>query len=125
MNVFAKLDMGAYWIDSGTSEFLLSLIENGDWLLHELAPVEVDADYLQSAGLLVSDPIPAFYQTGYLTIKDYDACLNSFTLDYPNEEVSHGFASFLVPYFIEKSGTDGPVCEGRRSYLRRTYRSHG
>lgn len=107
MNVFAKLDMGTYWVDYGTPEFLVSMIESGNWLLADLAPVEIDADYLQSAGLLTSDPVPALYQTGYLTIKEYDSEFRSFILDYPNEEVRHGLSSSLVPYFIEKSQQRG------------------
>ena len=35
------------------------------------------------------------YQTGYLTIKDYDARFNTYNLDYPNEEVKAGFLNSL------------------------------
>jgi hypothetical protein len=38
------------------------------------------------------------YQTGYLTITDYDENRQRFTLDYPNEEVHAAFARSLVKH---------------------------
>ncbi|MGM9761480.1 MAG: hypothetical protein ACI3Y1_03180 [Candidatus Cryptobacteroides sp.] len=41
---------------------------------------------------IVNRPIPLFYQTGYLTIKDYD---REYTLGFPNDEVKNGFLKFI------------------------------
>jgi hypothetical protein len=43
------------------------------------------------------DIVPLLYQSGYLTIKDYDAETNSFLLGFPNEEVKYGFLNELMP----------------------------
>ena len=51
------------------------------------------------------DYIPLLYQTGYLTIKDYDAELNEYTLGFPNEEVKYGFLNELLPQFTPSFGT--------------------
>lgn len=67
----------------------------------------VDARQLESAGIFSSDPIPALYQTGYLTIRGYDPVFRTYTLDYPNNEVREGFLSFLVPYYVRPEGTKG------------------
>ncbi|MDE5868619.1 MAG: ATP-binding protein, partial [Muribaculaceae bacterium] len=104
MNVFAKLRLGAYWFESGTPTYLVKLIEREQWMLKDIAPFEIDANTLESAGVLSSDPIPVLYQTGYLTIKDYDRDFNTYTLDYPNQEVRDGFLSFLIPYYIKPEG---------------------
>lgn len=41
------------------------------------------------------------YQSGYLTIKDYDRDVLLYTLGFPNDEVRYGFLNFLVPYYTE------------------------
>ena len=46
-------------------------------------------------------PIPVIYQSGYLTIKDYDRDVLLYTLGFPNDEVRYGFLNFLVPYYTE------------------------
>ena len=47
------------------------------------------------------DPIPVLYQSGYLTIVDYDKEFGLFTLSYPNEEVKAGFINFLLPFYTK------------------------
>ena len=47
------------------------------------------------------DPIPVLYQSGYLTITDYDKEFELYTLDYPNEEVKAGFINFLLPFYTQ------------------------
>lgn len=100
MSVFARETLGDFWFSSGTPEFLYKLIRRGEYPFSEISPTTIDRRYLESAGLLDSDPVPAFYQTGYLTIKGYDAEYNEYTLDYPNEEVKYGFLKFLIRSYI-------------------------
>jgi hypothetical protein len=47
---------------------------------------------------------PLLYQSGYLTIKDYDGESNLYTLDYPNEEVRSCFAKSLMDQYLSASG---------------------
>jgi hypothetical protein len=47
----------------------------------------------------ISDPVPALFQSGYLTIKGYDYRRKQFTLGFPNEEVYQGFARSLYNYY--------------------------
>lgn len=107
VNVFAKRDFGAYWFESGTPTYLIRLIESQQWLLHDLAPVEIGAIQLETSDILSGDPVPSLYQTGYLTIKDYDRDFGIYTLDYPNEEVRDGFVSFLIPYYVKPTVQPG------------------
>ncbi len=44
-------------------------------------------------------PLPMIYQSGYLTIKDYDRSTTSFLLDFPNNEVKSGFVSLAASGF--------------------------
>ena len=56
-------------------------------------------DQLNSIHVDDIDPIPVLYQSGYLTIVDYDSRFGLYTLNYPNEEVKAGFINFL---FVSK-----------------------
>ena len=56
-------------------------------------------DQLNSIHVDDIDPIPVLYQSGYLTITEYDSRFALYTLDYPNEEVKSGFINFLLPFY--------------------------
>ena len=43
---------------------------------------------------------PLLYQSGYITIKDYDRKYNSYTLGIPNREVRIGLTKALIPYYV-------------------------
>ena len=49
----------------------------------------------------ISDPIPVLFQSGYLTLKDYDPFTGKFTLGFSNDEVREGFANSLYKYYME------------------------
>lgn len=105
MNLFAKRKFGNFWFESGTPEFLVSLLKEGKWMIENLAPIRFDAEELSSAGIFSRNPIPIFYQTGYLTIKGYDANYNEYVLDYPNIEVKNSFLKFLLKSFLKQDAT--------------------
>ena len=48
--------------------------------------------------------VPLLYQSGYLTIKDYDRETDIYTLGIPNQEVRIGYADGLLPTY---SGLEG------------------
>jgi hypothetical protein len=52
------------------------------------------------------DALPMLYQTGYLTIIDFNKEENFYTFDYPNLEVKTAFAKSLMTDCIGKSYTD-------------------
>lgn len=52
------------------------------------------------------NPIPLFYQTGYLTIKGYNQRRKSYLLKYPNEEVKIGFLESLMSSTIPESESE-------------------
>ncbi len=100
MNLFAKRKFGNFWFESATPEFLVALLQKGKWMIKDLAPIRFDAEELASAGILSRNPVPVFYQTGYLTIKDYDSTYNEYILDYPNIEVRNSFLKFLLKSYL-------------------------
>ena len=62
----------------------------------------------------VERPLPMIYQSGYLTIKDYNPRNRRYRLDFPNNEVKNGFlplvtSSYLRPKENTKSWIDDVV----------------
>lgn len=88
-----------YWFATGTPTYLVELLKNGDFFLPELNCIEADRGTLDSIHTAQLNPIPVLFQSGYLTIKDFDKRFATYTLDYPNDEVKEGFVKFLLPYY--------------------------
>ena len=95
---------GSYWFETGTPTFLVELLQKADYNLEEMAGIEADTDML---GSIFNDdnPIPVIYQSGYLTIKDYDREFGLYKLGFPNREVENGFMKFLLPFYTAKRNT--------------------
>ena len=45
------------------------------------------------------------YQSGYLTVKEYDADVREFKLDIPNNEVKQGFITLLANNYFKTEDT--------------------
>ena len=90
---------GSYWFNTGTPTYLVELIKKADFNIEELSNYVASEDQLNSIHIDDIDPIPVLYQSGYLTVADYDKEFDLFTLNYPNEEVKAGFINFLLPFY--------------------------
>lgn len=99
INAFAKNSLNAFWFATGTPNFLVEVIKQCDYSLDMLATEPKTAEDLGAIDAMYSDPIPLFFQSGYLTIKDYDSRLEAYQLDFPNKEVEQGFARFMSLYY--------------------------
>ena len=100
MNAFFRNSFGSYWFSTGTPTFLTKmLLEVGfDYESLEYG-IDVDSRSLEEYRLNSSEPVPMLYQTGYLTIKDYEKEFNSYTIGLPNEEVKFGLYKRLLPLY--------------------------
>ena len=74
--------------------------------------VEVSAASLTDDRADINNPIPMIYQSGYLTIKDYDSEFRRYILGFPNDEVKYGFLNFVVPFYTPRSVTEMPFYIG-------------
>ena len=101
---FAK-DFGSYWFETGTPTFLVKRLREVGFDVRRFT----DRTIYASESLLKDytgeslDPVPLLYQTGYLTITDYDAKRKRYTLGFPNEEVRYGFLESLMPSYVPKA----------------------
>lgn len=64
-----------YWMESGTPSFMIHLLKKRDWNLSEIDGSKCKGEDLKGADRYLSDPIPLLFQSGYLTIKDYNILL--------------------------------------------------
>ena len=106
LNTFNKDEFGHYWAASGTPRFLISLLKDKDWDLSGIPGSTCSVDDIKGSDRYLNNPIPLLYQSGYLTIKNYDREFDEFTMDYPNEEVSEGFAADLLKKYSDNDKTD-------------------
>lgn len=66
--------------------------------ISEITDVRCEASVFDQAFDSYASPLPILYQSGYLTIKDYNRHRDMYALGFPNEEVRKGFASCLFQY---------------------------
>ena len=90
-----------YWFRSGTPTYLIRLLahfnENMNELTGKYYGMEEFIDYKADT----ERPLPMIYQSGYLTIKDYDRDFNTFLLDFPNNEVKSGFLTMVAGAYLQ------------------------
>ena len=104
LKCFNSLELNDYWFSSGTPEYLVRLLAKNDEHINELVGKYYDAEQFVEYKANSEQPLPMIYQSGYLTIKDYDKRRNTFLLDFPNEEVRMGFVNALATgYFKENN----------------------
>ena len=99
LNCLSDSHYGSYWFESGTPTFLVELLRDNDIDLSLLDGLEMDDKSMGNVDVMFTDPSPVLYQSGYLTIKEYDRESQMYTLSFPNEEVKSGFLNFLLPFY--------------------------
>ena len=116
-SMIKALDSGEiekYWFDSATPSALFSM-------LRQMPPFELsDIDGRRCPDTAFDQPfdsfqapLPALYQSGYLTIKGYQPSRQMFTLGFPNQEVRTGFADSLYQIVSDTRPDDS----GRNVFL--------
>ena len=100
INSLTRREFENYWFQTGTPTFLIKLLQENDYDLKDLSEGNITARDLTSKESMLNAPIALFYQSGYLTIKDYDRDFSSYVLGYPNREVEQSFLDFLLPKYI-------------------------
>ncbi|MBS6470336.1 MAG: ATP-binding protein [Bacteroides sp.] len=107
LNALDSCDLRNFWFSSGTPTYLIRLLahfkENMNELTGKYYRPEEFIDYKAD----VEQPLPMIYQSGYLTIKDYDREFDTFLLDFPNNEVKSGFLTAIATAYLKPSTETG------------------
>ncbi len=95
-SAFEKRSIENYWFETGTPTFLINLIEEGNIYIPEYEDYEVSSSQFSVYELDRLSPLPLMFQSGYLTIKDYNAEDDLYVLSYPNKEVRVSFTESIL-----------------------------
>ena len=66
----------------------------------DITRVEADESEFDAPTENMTTIMPLLYQSGYITIKDYNRDYNYYTLNVPNKEVKVGLTKALIPSYV-------------------------
>lgn len=101
LNALSKKRLENYWFRTGSPTYLVRLLAHFDENINELVnkyyPASSFIDYKADK----EAPLPMIYQSGYLTIIDWNMNTDSYLLDFPNDEVKNGFLTLLAASYLK------------------------
>ena len=101
LNCFSQGRFGAYWFSTGTPTYLLNMMRKFKVLPTNLGKMYAKASAFDAPTENMKAITPLLYQSGYITIKDYDEPSELYTLDLPNKEIKVGLFESLLPNYLE------------------------
>ena len=120
LNAFADGKFGSYWFGSGTPTYLINMLEKFGVEPSEIGNNKVSVEDFDAPTERMTSIIPLLYQSGYITIKNYDEELDLYTLNIPNKEVRIGLMKSLLPHYV---GGKAPEANTMVAYLSRDIRN--
>ncbi|WP_242457119.1 ATP-binding protein [Treponema zioleckii] len=101
LKCFKYREFASYWFESGTPSFLVKTLQNQPFELENFVNGRIATEnQFKNYDPDSKNMLPVIYQSGYLTIKDFEKETRFFTLDFPNEEIREGFLDVLLKKFI-------------------------
>ena len=108
LNAMKDSEISNYWNDTGMPTLVARTLKRVDADLESMFDTYCSEDDLNGLDLLTPQPLALLYQTGYLTIKDYNRKINRYRLGIPNEEVKKGLFNVLLPYYMQTRSGEEP-----------------
>ena len=103
VNTFSRIKLDDYWFSSATPSALIKILNKYNFVLTDLENTTMSSNVFNQPFDNMASAIPILYQSGYLTIKDYDFDLDLYTVGIPNGEVYSGLYTTLMPLYLDKS----------------------
>lgn len=101
LKLFQMQRFGNYWFETGSPRFLIKILfDNFKYNFNEtsatlnLLTTGFDINYIDSTALM--------FQSGYLTIKNYDNDSRQYQLNFPNQEVKESLQEYLLQSFSHR-----------------------
>ncbi len=107
LNAFALGNVENYWYSSATPTYLVNLLDRDNVNIDELVGKYYTSTEFMDFKMDRDAPLPMLYQSGYLTIKGYDARKNMYLLDIPNDEVKDSFIPLLASNYFKSEEVSG------------------
>ena len=115
LNAFQDKMLKSYWFESGTPTFLIEKLREFKVSPSDITQIEVMSSAFDAPTQSMRTITPLLYQSGYITIKDYDRISRLYTLDIPNQEIRIGLMESLLPNYVDS------YCESGISTVARMY----
>lgn len=111
LNAMNEASIRNYWNNTGKPTIVAESLRKMDVDLEDVLSTQCDVDTLSGFDLQTHDPIALMYQTGYITIKDYDQDTGLLKLGIPNDEVREGIFKELLPFYVnvKRGGAESTV----------------
>ncbi len=108
LKCFSQKKIANYWFESGTPTFLIHQMQHFRTDIMGMDRIEASATSFDRPTEAMTTALPLLYQSGYITIKDYDRETESYILSIPNKEVRVGLIDGLIPAY---TGLDGSLVQ--------------
>ena len=102
INAFTQGYIQNFWFATGTPTMLINVMRKCSINIQQIDGIQTDLKRFDAPTERITDPIPVLYQSGYLTMKDYNPITQEFVLGFPNGEVREGFSYSLYNYYMEE-----------------------
>ena len=100
LKCFNQREVSNYWFESGTPTFLIRQMRLFRTDITSMDRIEASASAFDRPTEAMTNALPLLYQSGYLTIKEYEKETNSYVLSIPNNEVRVGLVDGLIPTYL-------------------------
>ncbi len=109
--LFKQRSFDNFWFETGTPTFLVKLIKDETFDVSMFEDLWVGQEAFSSYEIERLKVVPLLFQTGYLTIKDYNPKRRLYKLYYPNYEVEESFTTVLLEEYtnVESEFTDSYI----------------
>ena len=107
LNAFANEEIDDYWFGSGTPTYLIEMMHKFHVLPTQIGGIQTKASSFDAPTEKMGGIVPLFYQSGYLTIKDYNPYAKLYLLDIPNNEIRSELMESLLPYYLHNHADVG------------------
>ena len=101
-----------YWFASGTPTYLIEMMRKFNVVPSKIGGRRVMASAFDAPTENMKDITPLLYQSGYITIKEYNSASKLYTLDIPNTEIRVGLMESLLPNYVKEYYVEGGTTIG-------------
>ena len=102
LNAFNVNRLENYWFSSGTPTYLIEMLRKFHVVPSDMNKMQVLASDFDAPTENMESITPLLYQSGYVTIKDFNRAMRLYTLDIPNNEIRVGLMESLLPNYVER-----------------------
>ena len=100
LNAFQDHDYTNYWFGSGTPTYLIEMLRKFHVVPSDMNKMQTLASDFDAPTENMASITPLLYQSGYVTIKDFNRATRLYTLDIPNTEIRVGLMDSLLPNYV-------------------------